>query len=251
MNNRLKDLSASFPLLPADLEAKISLVIPVYNEAAYLAELFAHFDRFPIFEAIFIDGGSSDQTAQLLQKWAKYQTGQFRRIVSSAVRGRGNQMNEGAKMATGDILLFLHADSKLPSGAINNVREVLKRAEFVGGAFRLKIDSSHFFLGFISWMANLRSTYLGLPYGDQGYFVRREVFERLKGYKAIALMEDVDFFRRLKKMGRVALLKKVVHTSARRWDQGGYYFTSFRNLLILFSYFFGISPNRLASWYRS
>ncbi|MFQ5598904.1 MAG: TIGR04283 family arsenosugar biosynthesis glycosyltransferase, partial [Nitrospiria bacterium] len=165
--------------------------------------------------------------------------------------GRGMQMNEGAKKATGDILLFLHADSKLPLDALKNIREVLKQTEFVGGAFRLKIDSPHLFLGFISWIANLRSVYLNLPYGDQGYFVRRKVFELLKGYGDMPLMEDVDFFRRLKKMGRVSLLRGAMLTSARRWDQHGVYRTSFRNLLILFFYFIGISPNRLTRWYYS
>ncbi len=158
-------------------------------------------------------------------------------------------MNAGAKAATGGILLFLHADSTLPPDALKKIGRALKPPDIVGGAFRLKIDSPHPFLRFVSWMANLRSRFMGLPYGDQAYFVRRTVFERLGGYREMALMEDLEFFQRLKRFGRVVLLKERVRTSPRRWARRGIYRTSFRNLAILFSYFVGVSPNRLAKWY--
>ncbi len=124
-------------------------------------------------------------------------------------------------------------------------------AEVVGGAFLLKIDSTRWFLKWITLMANLRSKYWGLPYGDQGYFVRRTVFEDMGGYRNMALMEDVDFFRRLKKEGKTVLLKQPVLTSARRWEKKGLYLNSLRNALFLALYFIGFSPKRLGTWYYS
>ncbi|MFQ5781223.1 MAG: glycosyl transferase family 2, partial [Nitrospiria bacterium] len=113
------------------------------------------------------------------------------------------------------------------------------------------IDSPVFFLKVVSMMANLRSRFLNLPYGDQGYFVRRDLFLKLGGYRAMPLMEDIDFIRRLKKVGRVVLLKESVTTSPRRWLQEGYFYTSFRNFVLFILYYLGVSPLRLAKWYYS
>ncbi|MFQ5597218.1 MAG: TIGR04283 family arsenosugar biosynthesis glycosyltransferase [Nitrospiria bacterium] len=230
-------------------DPKISLVVPIRNESPTLESFFAHLDPIPFHEVICVDGGSRDATEHILRKWASPPQLKTCRVIATAPRGRGRQMNTGAKHATGDILLFLHADSRLPAAPLDRIRQALQQPDIVGGAFRLSIDSPHLFLRFVSWMANIRSCLMKLPYGDQGYFVRKHTFEAMGGYREISLMEDVDFFRRLKGMGRIVLLNEAVCTSARRWKRHGYLRTSFRNLLILSAYFMGVSPNKLAQWY--
>lgn len=229
---------------------KLSIIIPVLNEAAALRRMLPLLERFSGVEIIFIDGGSSDGTIDLLQAWSGRPSSQAR-ILLRAERGRARQMNAGAKRAAGEILLFLHADSILPEGAIDAISEAVRSPGVVGGAFRFRIDSPHFFLKMIERLANLRSSLLQLPYGDQGLFVRREVFERLGGYADLPLMEDVDLIRRLKRTGRVVLLEEAITTSPRRWLREGIYYTSVRNLILLSLYFAGVSPRRLAQWYRS
>jgi len=228
---------------------KISIITPVYNEALNLPTFFSHLEKTEVEELVCVDGGSRDPSLKKLKLWAKDARAVQARIAASSGKGRGRQMNEGAKRASGEIFIFLHADSYLPSEGIALVRHTMEDPEVVGGTFRLQIDSSHWFLKWITLTANLRSKYWGLPYGDQAYFVRRDVFERMGGYRSMALMEDIDFFRRLKKEGKIVLLNKAVLTSARRWQQKGLYLNSFRNVFFLCLYFLGISPNRLAKWY--
>lgn len=239
------------PLSRERLE-KISIITPIYNEALNLPVFFSHLEKSGADEVVLVDGGSSDQSLKRLELWAdKTEVIPRSRIVVSSERGRGRQMNEGALRADGEIFIFLHADSTLPEEAIPLLPSVMKNPEIVGGAFRLEINSTHWFLKWITWIANLRSKYWKLPYGDQAYFVRKDVFERMGGYRSMALMEDVDFFRRLKKEGKTILLKETVRTSARRWQQKGFYLNSLRNALFLCLYFIGVSPRRLGHWYYS
>jgi hypothetical protein len=162
-------------------------------------------------------------------------------------------MNAGAKIATGDLLFFLHADSVLPSSPIpwfDEMAKALDDPRVVGGAFRLKIDSPSLTLKFISTMANLRSAIWGLPYGDQGIFVRTDIFRKMEGFKDWPLMEDVELIQRLKRLGKIVLLKETIQTSARRWKRGGAV-VSVRNGILLLLYFVGVCPARLARWYNS
>ncbi len=158
-------------------------------------------------------------------------------------------MNEGAKRATGEILLFLHADSLLHPNALPAILNAFEDPSVIGGAFCLKIDSSTWFLDGIAAIVNARSRCFGLPYGDQGYFVRRDIFEKLGGFKNLPLMEDVDFIRRLKKEGRIVLLREAITTSDRRWVDEGVLYATLRNLTLLSLYFLGVAPERLAQWY--
>ncbi len=233
------------------MREKLSIVIPVCNESSVLGDVLNALDLFPMDEIIVADCGSCDGSGAFLQAWAKGGSGRYHRMVLSAPRGRGSQMNAGAKRACGELLLFLHADTHLPAGAIDLVHEAMRSPDVAGGAFRLHINSKHPFLKWVSFLANLRSTYWALPYGDQAYFVRRSVFESLGGYPVLPLMEDVAFIGKLKKAGRMVLLKKAVSTSARRWQRRGYFFTSFQNMFLLCLYFLGVSPGRLAKWYDS
>lgn len=230
---------------------RISVVVPVLNEEETLPRFLAHLDQFPMAELILIDGGSHDQTALILRDWANSGNGMYPRIICSGPPSRAEQMNEGAKQATGDILLFLHADSGLPSKGFEAILFALQSSSAHGGAFRLRIDSPLFSLKIISIMANLRSVFLKLPYGDQGYFIRRDTFIKLGGYRGMPLMEDIDFIRRLNQHGRIILLKESVTTSPRRWDQKGVVYTSFRNIVLFILYYLGVSPLRLAKWYYS
>lgn len=229
---------------------KISIIVPVLNEDAVLRRALETLERLSGVEVLLVDGGSTDGTVGLLQAWSEQPASQ-QRIFIHGERGRARQMNAGAKRATGEILLFLHADSLLPAGAIDAVAEAMRSPRVGGGAFRLKIDSGHFFLKIVERLVHLRSRLFDLPYGDQGIFVRREIFERLGGYADLPLMEDVDFIRRLKRAGRMVLLEAAITTSPRRWLREGVYYASFRNLILLSLYFMGVHPRRLAHWYRS
>jgi len=229
---------------------KISLVVPIYNEADGLSAFLNHLNPFPLFEMIVVDGGSSDQSTRILSNWEKDPKALCHRRFVTTARGRGRQMNAGAKEAKGEVLLFLHADTRLPAHALRPILKTMADREHVGGAFRLSIDSAHLILKMISFSANLRSRFLQLPYGDQGYFVRQTVFEAMGGYADLPLMEDVEFIGRLKHRGKITLLNTTVKTSARRWKRQGYAFTSLRNAMILCLYFLGMSPHRLAQWYQ-
>ncbi|NKE69931.1 TIGR04283 family arsenosugar biosynthesis glycosyltransferase [Candidatus Manganitrophus noduliformans] len=227
---------------------KTSIVIPVLNEEEALRRTLDRLEQFTEVEMIVVDGGSTDETVPLLQAWSDRHSTQTRSVLYGE-RGRARQMNAGAERATGEILLFLHADSLLPAGAIDAVAEAVRSPAVAGGAFRLKIDSEAFFLRIVEKLANLRSRFLKLPYGDQGIFVRRDLFERLGGYAELPLMEDVDFIRRLKREGEVVLLAEEIATSPRRWLREGIYYVTLRNLVLLALYFGGVSPGRLARWY--
>ncbi len=233
--------------MSAALSSAISVVVPVFNEEGILPAALARLERFREMQTILVDGGSRDGTIGILRSWAS--VGPERIVVSSSL-GRARQMNEGANEADRDILLFLHADSVLPDEGPAMIIRALKDPRVVGGAFRLNIDHPHpLFLRMISWGANVRSSLFKLPYGDQGFFVRKEIFRALGGFADIPLMEDVDFIRRLKQCGKVILLKQAMTTSCRRWQKNGLLQTSARNAIVLLLYFMGVSPRRLARWY--
>lgn len=154
----------------------------------------------------------------------------------------------------GEVLLFLHADTVLPCDWLGAVESALEDPDIVGGAFTLAIDSvssrsGSRFLRFVEYTVGLRSRLFGVMYGDQAIFVRREVFEKVGGYRGLPLMEDVDLMRRLRREGGVVCLKERVLTSARRWRVGGGVVNSAKNWLFLALYFAGVSPDRLYRFY--
>lgn len=227
----------------------LSIIVPIWNEESVLPTFLKSVSGLSSAEIVIVDGGSRDQTRKLLLDWSAQSPERRHRLVWSSHRGRGKQMNEGVKAASGDLLLFLHADTRLHPGALERIVETLRNPSVVGGAFRLQIDSTRFFLRCVEKIANWRSELFTLPYGDQGYFVRRAAFERLGGFKEIPLMEDVDFIRRLKRLGQCVILKEAVVTSARRWKRQGILYTSLRNAVLLTLYCVGIAPQKLAKWY--
>ena len=219
----------------------ISVIIPTLDEGAVIGPTLKSLKEAPGVEFIVVDGGSQDRTVEIARRHAK---------VLSSEAGRGRQMNVGARHAKGEILLFLHADSILRPMAFSRILNALKDPEVIGGAFRLGIDTRKFLLRVVAIFANWRTAITRIPYGDQGIFVRRNVFEQLGGYPDQPLMEDLEFSRRLKRQGRLVLLPDRILTSSRRWDQEGIFYTTFRNQMLVFLYFLGVSPERLVRWYR-
>lgn len=173
-------------------------------------------------------------------------------IVSTiSEHGRAKQMNAGAALARGEVIVFLHADTQLPMGTFEYIEEALSNTEYVAGAFDLVIDSTNCLLRFIAASARMRSRLTRIPYGDQAIFMRKEYFEKIGGFKEIPLMEDVELMRRIKKRGdKICLLSNQVLTSARRWEKEGVVFTIFRNLVIQSLYYLGAKPSKLSKYYR-
>ena len=203
----------------------ISVVIPAYNEARALPRtLDALFSQTGTYEVIVADGGSSDGTVQAIRERPVR--------VTAAPKGRASQMNTGAKLATGDWLLFLHADTVLPPGAIEHIA-ALEPQECEAGGFRQRFTGQHWQLRAISWLHNTRCTLTRIFYGDQAMFVRRELFWRLGGFPAAPILEDILFSQQLRRVTRPRLLRQYVLTDSRKFEQQGILRSFGRVLVIL------------------
>lgn len=221
----------------------VSVIIPTLNEGPRLAPLLASLHAVvPEPEIVVVDGGSGDATPEVVRRFPRVAL-----IVSP--RGRARQMNAGARAATGDVLLFLHADTVLPAGALEAVAAAFRLPGVVGGRFDVRFDSTRPIFKLIAAMMNLRSRASGIATGDQAIFVRRHVFAALGGYPDIPLMEDVEFSRRLKRQGRLAFLDLRVTTSARKWQQEGVARTILLMWTLRLLYVVGVPPARLHRWY--
>ena len=228
-------------VLPRIMAGRISIIIPTLNEAASITATLEHIRNLPNVEVIVADGGSHDQTAELARAAGA--------MVVACNPGRGKQLNAGAALASGEVLLFLHADTKLPDDFADHVWQTL-RAGNSGGAFRLCIGSKGWMLRLIESGANLRSRWFQLPYGDQAIFVNASKFFSLGGFQNWPLMEDYDFCRRLQKTGTIGLAPASVTTSSRRWQRLGVLRTTLTNLACVVAFRLGVSPVALARWYR-
>jgi rSAM/selenodomain-associated transferase 2 len=215
---------------------RLSVVVPALNEAGGIRaalEALAPL-RARGHEVILVDGGSSDGTAEVA-------AGLCDRVVNAS-RGRALQMNAGARAATGDMLLFLHADTRLPAGA-----EILVFGAPIWGRFDVRIEGRHPLLKVVAWAMNLRSRLTGIATGDQAIFVRRAAFP---GFPEIALLEDVAFSAMMKRRARPACLRAKVLTSGRRWESRGVLRTIFLMWRLRLMYFFGARPDDLARLYH-
>ncbi|MQY57899.1 glycosyltransferase [bacterium] len=219
----------------------LSIVIPTLNEEAHLGKTLERIGQMSDGEVIVIDGGSQDNTVPIAEEWGAK--------VIRARPNRGEQMNRGAREASGDILLFLHADTLLPEDYPGLIREAMTEPGVVGGAFAWKVEPSTPILRYLERNVAWRTRIFRMPYGDQAYFVRTAVFREMGGYADIPLMEDVEFIRRLRKIGRLVFIPKPVVTSPRRYEKLGLVRTALRNKLTLFGYYLGIPPDRLAKFY--
>ena len=223
---------------------RLSIVIPMLNEAAQLPDLFAHL--LPICrggcEVVFADGGSSDGSVELAE------VGGFRVVQSE--RGRARQMNAGAAASKGEVLLFLHADTRLPPTALHHIERSLADGKHVWGRFDVCISGRAFMLRVIARLMNWRSCLTGIATGDQAMFVRREVFERVQGFPQQPLMEDVELSKRLKKFSRPACIHHCVTTSGRRWESRGVWRTILLMWRLRWAYWRGADAQTLAGLYR-
>lgn len=241
-------------LLAKKLKPSISIIIPLLNEADNVANLITSLSQIlfdeeskPIsnksdIEIIMVDGGSRDTTVSLLKKFT---SGQI--ILSEACRAK--QMNEGAKRATGDVLIFLHADTLLPRKVIALLQNNFWESNKAWGRFDVRINGKHGMFWVIAYMMNVRSKLSGICTGDQTIFVRKKVFESLSGYAPVPLMEDIEISQRLKKISAPYCIKEKVITSSRRWEHHGIIRTIVTMWQLRLLYFMGISPKRLHQKY--
>jgi rSAM/selenodomain-associated transferase 2 len=221
----------------------LSIIVPVLDEARGIAEALAALApcRGRGAEVIVVDGGSSDGTAELARPLAD-------RVIASR-RGRAAQMNAGAEIAKGDVLLFLHADTRLPPHADELVLDGLAPSGWQWGRFDVRIEGRNPLLALVASLMNWRSQLTGIATGDQAIFVRRETFATAGGYPEIPLMEDVALSKRLKRRGRPLCLAARVTTSGRRWERQGVLRTIVLMWRLRLAYFLGAEPAALARRY--
>jgi rSAM/selenodomain-associated transferase 2 len=223
----------------------ISVVIPVFREEPLINDAICRlrgmaFDK--ALEIIVVDGSEEGGTLRAVAD------SRAKSILSA--RGRGSQMNAGAKAAGGDVLLFLHVDTELPADGLERISSAMELGHFVGGAFDLGIADRGLAYRIIERAASLRSRLTRIPYGDQAIFFKRDYFLRIGGYRPLPIMEDVDLMRRVKKRGdRIHLIGEKVKTSSRRWRKEGLARCTLRNWTIMALYLLGVPPGRLAKHY--
>jgi rSAM/selenodomain-associated transferase 2 len=221
----------------------LSIIVPVFNEGERIA---AALDALvPMralgVEVVVVDGGSRDATVQRARLRASK--------VISAPRGRATQMNAGAEKATGDILLVLHSDTRLPSDADHVLLSGLERSGRTWGRFDVQVDSKKPLLSTVARMMNLRSRLTGIATGDQAIFVNRDAFRQVGGFPPIELMEDIALSKLLKRVGPPLCLRERVVTSARRWEKRGVISTILLMWRLRLAYYFGADPKELAQLY--
>ncbi|WP_419812176.1 TIGR04283 family arsenosugar biosynthesis glycosyltransferase [Bacterioplanoides sp.] len=221
----------------------VSVVVPFYNEQAEMPALLAHLRHWQSrgCEILLVDGGSQDDSAHIAQQHG------FKVIQSD--KGRALQMNAGAQQASGKVLVFLHADSRLPTDADQQILQAIEQQYYRWGRFNLTIDGQAKMFPVISWLINQRSRLTSVATGDQAIFVRRDEFLRLGGYPQQPLMEDVELCLRLKQYSRPACLTSRVSTSGRRWQQQGVWRTIFLMWRLRWLYWRGVSATTLAEYY--
>lgn len=224
----------------------LSVIIPVLREGAVINDVISHLktleEELPT-EVIVADGAPAGDTLSAI-------AGEGVKKIRCAP-GRGAQMNAGAAEASGEILLFLHADTKLPAGAGRRIAALCDDPAIAGGAFDLLIDSPRPVFRVIEKAASLRSRATRIPYGDQAVFIKAGVFHSIGGFRPLAIMEDIDLMQRLKRRGnRIRFADAAVRTSPRRWEKEGVLYTTLRNWLLSTFFYLGASPDRLKRYYR-
>ena len=220
---------------------RVSVVVPTLNEAGTIGQTLTRIRQAGQCELIVVDGGSCDETLEIVRKSADR--------VLSAQRGRACQMNAGAQVATGAALLFLHADTLPPPGFPYLIEQALIDPDVVGGRFDVDLDAAGWAFRMIGALMNIRSRLTHIATGDQGIFVRRETFKSIGGYPEWDIMEDLEFSRQLKRAGKVACLRNRVQTSARRWKKHGVTKTILIMWGLRLCHFFGIRPAALKAFY--
>lgn len=239
----LAELGRSFPsILEEPLQVSISVVIPTLDEQDCIARALESVGTGPGVEVLVVDGGSADETVARATG-----AGATCAVVAP---GRARQLNDGARRVSGDIVLFLHADTVLPPAWDDHVRNAVARPSVVAGAFQLGINAPDPSLRLVELLANWRSRVLRMPYGDQAVFVRRDLFLRLGGFSELPIMEDFDLARRIRRRGALVTIPVRALTDARRWRRLGPLRATLLNQACIVAFLLGISPDRIAKWYR-
>ena len=220
----------------------LSIIIPTLNEAGSIEDTITHLQKSKAVEIVVVDGGSQDNTIELARSLGA-------RVLSTDA-SKAVQMNVGAAESVGDVLLFLHADTRLPKNFDAKIMAAVDQSGFCAGAFSLGIDSDVRGLRFIERVANWRSRFFQMPYGDQALFICRDLFNEIGGFPNFPIMEDFELIRRLRRKGKISILPDCVRTSPRRYLNFGILKTWFLNQIIIAAYYLGIPPERLACWYR-
>jgi len=235
------------------LATSVSVIVPVYNEGEQIAAIAVHLRRqLGILEAIVVDASDATHACPMGDESVadRHDSSgpRVRRVVSCA-RGRAVQMNLGADLSRGSVLLFVHADTRLPAGGPERVVEAVA-AGAVWGRFDVRLDAPGRAFRVIEWAMNTRSAATGIATGDQAIFVTREAFQRVGGFPSLPLMEDIALSRRLKRIGRPARIRARAITSARRWQVDGVWRTVVTMWRLRFLYWAGVEPRRLTRRYR-
>jgi len=220
----------------------MSVLIPAFNEAAIIDDVLRHTVKtLPGREVIVIDGGSADGTAELAALHA---------TVLRSTASRGGALNDAARVARGDVLLFLHADTRLPSDAGEQIFRMLEDSRVVGGAFRFAFDDRRAIARAIAAWVNFRSRAFNVFLGDQALFVRKEVFLRAGGFRDWSLMEDLEILHRLRRFGHLRIAGSTIATSARRHVRDGWLRTTATVWIVTWLHFCGVPPRILTRLYR-
>lgn len=226
----------------------VSVIIPVLNEESSIAATLNRFESQAgperQFEVVIADGGSRDRTLEIASRF------DFAQIIQCQKANRGWQMNEGADRSTGEILLFIHADVKLPGDALAAIRQALADERISGGCFQIRFPTGvPLSLRLVAWGINLRTRLFKTATGDQAIFLRRRVFDDIGGYKTYPLMEDIALFNDIKRQGEVAILDEEVEISPRRWLHYGVWRTVLLMYLLRFGFWLGVSPENLKRFF--
>ena len=241
---RRSGLSAEVPRSQGAL--RLSVVVPVLDDAAALRDRSDELRalRGAVHEVIIVDGGSTDDSVEISRT--------LTRKCFSTASGRSRQMNEGARRASGNVLVFLHADTRLPEGAPRRLGLALADPNALWGRFDVRLSGKHWMFRVIEWAMNRRSRLTGIATGDQAMFVRKDAFERAGGFPPIPLMEDVALSRRLRRLARPVCLRERVVTSSRRWQRDGILRTVLLMWYLRLAYALGADPGQLHRiYYRS
>jgi len=237
----MKDYSKGFT------HPTFSIIIPVLHEPDRINALLQNLSQQHAHEqceVIVVDGSPQKDTICVIDN---------KQVISLVSEpGRARQMNAGAAVARGEVLIFLHADTRLPENALGSIRTVLARSDSVGGAFDLGIHSDRFVFKVVAAVASCRSRLTRIPYGDQAHFLRKDYFAAIGGYREVPFMEDVELMHRIKKRGdKICILTDKVCTAPRRWEEEGIVYCTVRNWILTLLYFLGVSPYTLQQYYRS